>query len=73
MKKLLLAISVLAIATGSAIAQENIYKNLQPTISGTPLNEVPAQPFAASGVVKRPFFDYFNWQNFIALMWPSKV
>ena len=73
MKKFIIA-SCLFAATGStAFAAENLYKDLKPVISGQHLNEVPPQPFAASGVVKRPYFDYFNWQNFIALMWPSKV
>lgn len=73
MKKLILASCLFAATTSTVFAADNLYKDLKPVISGQHLNEVPPQPFAASGVVKRPYFDYFNWQNFIALMWPSKV
>ena len=73
MKKFIIASCLFAATSSTAFAAENLYKHLKPVISGQHLNEVPPQPFAASGVVKRPYFDYFNWQNFIALMWPSKV
>ncbi|WP_298443441.1 hypothetical protein [uncultured Ferrimonas sp.] len=67
-----LLVSASVVATASA-EPDPLYRALTPKISGTPLAEVPAQPFALSGVAKRPYFDHFNWQNFIALMWPSKV
>lgn len=73
MKKLIIASCLFAATSATVYAAENLYKDLKPVISGQHLGEVPPQPFAASGVVKRPYFDYFNWQNFIALMWPSKV
>ncbi|MCC5826543.1 hypothetical protein [Alkalimonas sp.] len=44
---------------------------LKPHLSGQLLPEVPAQPFAGFPVDNRPYFDFFMWQNFIALMWPS--
>ena len=47
------------------------YAQLKPSLSGVVPREVPPFPFAAFPVDTRPMFDYFSWQNFIALMWPS--
>jgi hypothetical protein len=75
MKANLIALTLFTLCGSQALAesQDELYHHLEPKLSGHLLAEVPSQPFAASGVVKRPFFDYFNWQNFIALMWPSKA
>ncbi|WP_394152291.1 hypothetical protein [Vibrio maritimus] len=72
-KQQLLAVLAVFSCYAFAESQEELYRDLEPKLSGHLLSEVPSQPFAASGVVKRPFFDYFNWQNFIALMWPSNA
>jgi hypothetical protein len=47
------------------------YSQLRPTLNGNIPREVPAFPFSAFPIDTRPMFDYFMWQNFIALMWPA--
>jgi hypothetical protein len=57
----------------AAVAQERPdYSKLKASLSGNVPHVVDEFPFSALPITTRPFFDYFMWQNFIALMWPSR-
>jgi hypothetical protein len=58
---------------GAAHAQQRVdYGALRPVLRGEVPRQVPDFPFAAYPLDTRPMFDYFMWQNFVALMWPSR-
>lgn len=57
----------------TASAQQQVdYSRLKPVLSGEIPRQVPDFPFAAFPLDTRPMFDTFMWQNFIAVMWPSR-
>ncbi len=58
------------IASASA-QQKPDYNKLKPVLNGNIPREVPKFPFSAFPIDTRPMFDYFMWQNFVALMWPA--
>jgi hypothetical protein len=58
-------------ATGSA-QQQVSYSQLTPVLKGEIPRQVPDFPFAAYPLDTRPMFDTFMWQNFVAIMWPSR-
>jgi len=58
------------IASASA-QQKPDYNKLKPALNGNIPREVPKFPFSAFPIDTRPMFDYFMWQNFVALMWPA--
>src|SRR5262249_42894981 len=45
---------------------------LTPVLKGRIPTQVPEFPFAAYPIDTRPMFDSFLWQNFLAVMWPSR-
>src|SRR3954447_905291 len=49
------------------------YSRLVPTLNGNIPRVVPSFPIPSFPVDTRPMFDNFIWQNFIAIMWPSRV
>ena len=48
------------------------YTKLKAVLNGNVPRTVEEFPFSAFPIATRSFFDYFMWENFIALMWPSR-
>ncbi|BCM87601.1 hypothetical protein [Methylobacterium indicum] len=63
---------VLAASGPAAAQQQPDYSKLTPAVHGRIPRVVPAFPFSAIPRETRPMFDQFLWQNFIAIMWPSR-
>jgi hypothetical protein len=62
----------LGLAPAALAQQEPDYGKLAPVLSGNIPTAVPHFPFSALPRETRPMFDTFMWQNFIAVMWPSR-
>lgn len=58
--------------TTSSAQQPTSYSHLTPVLKGQIPRQVPEFPFAAYPLDTRPMFDTFMWQNFVAIMWPSR-
>ena len=69
---LLMAVAVGAIASPGEAQQAPNYSRLTPALKGRIPTQVPDFPFSAFPIDTRPMFDTFQWQSFIAVMWPSK-
>jgi len=67
-----LALGLLSPAVGLAQAKPD-YKQIQPRLNGHIPREVPRFPISSFPIDTRPLFDYFAWQNFIAVMWPAQA
>ena len=64
---------VLCVAATPSHAQQKVnYSRLTPVLKGRIPTQVPEFPFAAFPIDTRPMFDTFLWQNFIAVLWPSR-
>jgi hypothetical protein len=64
----------LAIAHGFVVDPRPVdAREVVSALSGEVPREVAPFPFSAFPVDTRPLFDQFAWQNFIALMWPSRA
>jgi len=67
------ALAVLgALAAPASAQQRPDYRKLAPTLSGRIPTQVPDFPFAAFPIDTRPMFDTFLWENFLAILWPSR-
>lgn len=60
------------ICTAAHAQQQVDYSALRPVLRGDVPRVVPEFPFAAYPIDTRPMFDTFMWQNFVAVMWPSR-
>jgi hypothetical protein len=69
-----LAVSAAALALALTLLaqQKPDYGKLKPVLSGNIPRLVPEFPFSSFPIDTRPMFDYFAWENFIAVMWPSR-
>lgn len=68
-----LALASIAMFWASGSAQQPVdYGRLVPTLQGEIPRQVPDFPFGAYPIDTRPMFDTFMWQNFVALLWPSR-
>jgi hypothetical protein len=65
-------LALIALAAPSAAQQKPDYGRLTPMLKGRIPTQVPEFPFAAFPLDTRPMFDTFLWQNFVAVMWPSR-
>jgi hypothetical protein len=63
---------IAASSVRSSAQQPTRYDHLTPVLRGQIPRQVPDFPFAAYPLETRPMFDTFMWQNFVAIMWPSR-
>lgn len=70
--RIALGLLVLAFAPAAQAQTKPDYNQIKPTLNGNIPREVPPFSISAFPIDTRPLFDFFAWQNFIALQWPSR-